>query len=155
MAASAPTTIDTVLSNVSALLDQSRCEDALNLISHCGINSIRLANARGVCLLRIGRVEQALAIFRDLVYPRGAFSIPDGTPAEFQANYVSALLAAGNITIAKSLLGQIDQQGHPSIVKIKDAMARWRKSVGLVARAKLLLGGPLTKPVLDYAPGDL
>ncbi|MCE5327161.1 MAG: hypothetical protein LLG01_12190 [Planctomycetaceae bacterium] len=155
MAAASTQNIEAVLAKTGALLDQGRPEEALSAISHCGFNSIRLANARGVCLLRMGRVGQALSLFRDLVYPGGAFTIPDGTPTVFQTNYVTALLTAGNVTIAKSLLGRIREQDHPSVVKIKEALRRWSADLGLIGRAKLLLGGSPTKPVLDYAPGDL
>ena len=145
-----------VLDSIRELLDQGRVEDALQLINRRGQKSAAIENARGVCLLRLGKYQQALATFRDLVFPGGSFGIDPETPTVFQTNYVTALLTLNNVVVARSILDQIEDKHHPAAVRLRSAIGKWKKSLGPLRAMLLLVGAYPDTPVrLDFPPGDI
>jgi hypothetical protein len=145
-----------LLDGAHKLLDEGRPADALDLINRSGQRSASIQNARGVCMLRTGKYDQAMAIFRDLVFPGGSLSIDPKARTVFQTNYAASLLMAGNVVVGESILSQIQEKKHPAVVRLKLVVKRWKKSLGLLRAALLLLGAYPDKPVsFDFAPGDL
>jgi hypothetical protein len=70
--------VDEVLEDVRALLDAGEPEKALARISthlRSRSGSKTLINAWGVCLMRMGRIDEAIKLFRGLVYHGDSFDI--------------------------------------------------------------------------------
>ena len=144
------------LDNVRKLLEEGRPKDALDLINRSGQKTKHIQNARGVCLLRSGKHDQAMAIFRDLVFPSGSFSIDPDIPTVFQTNYVTALLMVNNVVIATSILDQIEDKKHPAVLRLRSTIRKWKRGLSLFRRLLLLVGSYPGNPVsLDFPPGDL
>ncbi len=147
--------LETLLARANQLLDSGQPEDALRLLAPCH-DSPAVLNARGVCLLRLGSVAAALPMFRQVVFPAGAFSIPNDIPSPYQANYVTALLLMGNLSAGIDLLVEIPDHYHPAVRLLDLAVARWRKSLPWWRRLMLPLGFyPETSIPLDFPPGNL
>ena len=145
-----------VLNRVRQMLDQGQAENALEVLNASGQNSLAIQNAKAVCLLRLGRLEGAVKIFRDLVFPSGAFSIPDDTPTLFRVNYVTALLLSDNLVVGLQLLREIPDKNHPAVVQLKAGVRQWKRSLPLWRRILLPIGlYPEKSFCLDFAPGHL
>jgi hypothetical protein len=141
-----------LLSRVDQFLQAGKTSEALALVPGSGSEWVR--NARAVCLLRAGRASQAIDALRELVFgPSSLVPRPDADPV-FLANFAVALLLDGNPEGFHGILADIRNGTHPSVVKLKDAVRRWRAGMSYWQRARFFLGGgPPLK--LDFPPGDL
>ncbi len=158
MKPSATPQVDTrgVLERAQALLDEARPEAALKLLPSVAPESPALMNARGVCLLRMGRRHDALRLFREIAMPAGSFSVPNGTPTVFQVNYATALLLAGSLPAAMEMIEEIPDKTHPALVQLAGAVRRWKRSLPWWSRMLLAVGlYPDAGPALDFPPGSL
>jgi hypothetical protein len=135
------------------LLNEGRPEDAMETLTRTGQRGRDATNIRGVCLLRLGRHEEAVKLFRSMVFPDGAFTIPESVPASPRVNYVTALLLDGNVTVALSLLDQLDRQ-HPEAIRLLGAVRDWKKRIGLIRRVLLVVGIIPSAPVTIDRPGQ-
>ena len=141
------------LSRVEQLLRDDRPQEALRLLGAADTPWAR--NARGVCLMRLGRTSRAVEALRDLVLDPGGYGIrPDAHPTP-QANYATALLLDGYTDGFWSFLGGIEDRSHRAVARLDDAVRRWKAGMTLWQRvaSALGLGGP--RFALDLPPGDL
>lgn len=119
-----------LLYNSEYLIQNDQVEQALELIgSSTARDSVPMRNARGVCLLRLGRLDEALAVFRDLYFPNNAVAAPHDTPTEIRVNYISALLMLGNVQVAASLLYSIPEQKHPAVKRLRAGIRAWKRAL--------------------------
>lgn len=145
-----------LLSETRDLLDRGRPEEALARLTQSGQAGRAVSNAKGVCLLRTGEPLRAIAIFRELVFPANAFSIPDNTPVEFVTNYVTALFLTDQAMVGRTLLAQIGRPDHPGVRRLKDAVAAWKRTLSWGRRLLLTVGAyPKQLIRIDFPPGDL
>jgi hypothetical protein len=142
-----------LLARVDALLRAGRAREALALLPRT--DSPWLRNARGVCLLRLGRPGEAVEVLRDLVFDHTGFAIRRDADPVFQANYATALLLDGNAEAFWSVLSGIADRTHPAVGRLDDAVRRWKAGMTLGQRiaSALGIGGP--QFALDFPPGDL
>jgi hypothetical protein len=141
------------LSRVEELLRDNRPQEALRLLGSADTPWAR--NARGVCLMRLGRTSQAVETLRNLVFDPGGYGIrPDAHPT-YQANYATALLLDGYTDGFWSFLGGIEGRSHPAVARLDDAVRRWKAGMTFWQRvaSAVGLGGP--RFALDFPPGDL
>src|SRR5437660_1356683 len=82
------------LTRVDQLVREGRPREALDWFPRTGPPWVR--NARGVCLLRLGRPGEAIDALRDLVLDPTGFAIRADADPVFRANYATALLLDGN-----------------------------------------------------------
>ncbi|MFH1716007.1 MAG: hypothetical protein ABIF19_01540 [Planctomycetota bacterium] len=144
-----------VFDRVRELLEQDRPQDALNLIEHVGQNTPAMKNAQGVCLLRLGRIEDAICVLREIAF-QGHVCIPSDTPAVYQANFATAMLMANHKDGAIDLIKQLDAKRCPAVAELKAAIDRWEKSMPLVRRLLFKIGiYPSTPMPIDFVLGDL
>jgi len=145
-----------ILKRIQHMLEDGQAEPAFKVLETCGQKSPAIENAKGVCLLRLGRLEAALKGLRDLVFPAGAFSIPDETPTVFRTNYVTTLLLLDNLDVGIQLLREIPEKQHPLVQQLEAAVRRWRQSFPWWRRMLLPVGlYPAKSFHLDFAPGAL
>ena len=143
------------MEHIRILLDQGRAQEALNLIEHLGQNSPVMENARGVCLLRLGRFEEAILALREITF-QGYVCIPRETPAIFQTNFATALLLANHKDAAINIIHRLDEKQHPAIARLKSAIERWKKGLSPLLKMRCAMGFyPACPVLLDFAPGDL
>lgn len=147
---------DMLLNKASQLLDKGRVQEALEMLDSSGQSSRAIQNARAVCMLRLGSFEQAMKTLRDLVLPRGEFSIPDNVPVALRVNYAASLLLVGNVVTGLEQLGQIRDRSHPGVVDLRAAVRKWKQSLSMLQRLGLLVGmTPNKKFSMDCPPGAL
>jgi len=145
-----------VLLRVKQMLSQGQAEQALDLLNRSGGDSPAVRNARGVCLLRMGKLDAAKNIFRDLVFPDGALAIPQRTPTVFRTNYITALLLLDNLITGISLLYQIRDETHPEVINLKFVIREWKRTFPWWRRLPMLIGYyPARSLRLGSEPGRL
>jgi len=145
-----------LLERVRHLLEQGSAAEALDTITNFGRTTPAISNARGVCLLRLGRAADAMHIFRDLIFTGGGVVVPPLTPTIFLTNYVTAMLMMGNPIIANAVLYNVPDQNHPAVAQLRAALRAWRQSLSWWRRLLIWIGECPDSPVLlDFTPGRL
>ena len=143
------------LQHIRELLDQDRPDEALNIVTRSGDDSPEMQNARGVCLLKLGRLDEAVKVLQDITCQGVAAGMSHHAPALFQVNFAIAMLRAnrekgGALLIADWLNGN----EHPEAARLKAAVRQWKKSIGLLGRLRCRLGAyPATPVPLDERAG--
>ncbi len=138
------------------MLERGEPLRTLELLDASAQASPEVQNLRGVCLMRCGRHEQAVKLFRRLVFPGDAFAIPHDTPTAWRVNYVTALLLVDNVTIALGLLREIPDRQHEGVRALGAAVRAWRNSLPWWRRVLLHVGAyPERSFQLHSPPGCL
>ncbi|MBN9522701.1 hypothetical protein J0H58_29960 [bacterium] len=142
-----------LLIRVDGFLREGRPRLALSLLPTTDVPWVR--NARGVCLLRLGRPGEAIEVLRDLVFGPGGFAVRHDADPGFQANYATALLLDGNTQGFWGIFGGIRDRNHPTVARLDEAVRRWKAGMTFWQRvaSALGIGGPQFAP--DFPPGDL
>ena len=140
---------------VRQLLDQGRPQEALNLLKHFGQNTASSKNTQGVCLLRLGKIHEAVTILSEITFGSN-ICIPPETPVVFQTNFATAMLMANNKEAAISVVEHLDDKQHPAVARVKNAIKTWERSLNLFQRVLCKLGIFPDKAIaVDFVPGDL
>lgn len=136
------------LSNAENLLRAGKPFEALASLPPKGSDWV--VNARGVCLLRLGRVFEAVETLKPLVYaPNSITPLRDAHPL-FRANFATALLLDGNAEGFDGALGDIRDDSHPYVSRLRAAVRRAR---GPLWMRVLFLGLAGKSIALDFPPG--
>ncbi|MCB9854987.1 MAG: hypothetical protein H6818_04810 [Phycisphaerales bacterium] len=145
------------LVRIERLIEAGEYADALESLRAGKSDSAAMRNARGVVLMRLGRAEEAVSLFRSLTTNDTGLFLKKDAPIIFKTNYATALLLNGNVTGALVVLKEINDETHPGVVRLRTAIARWRKTLSLPRRVWMCLaGGSPEKPIaLDWVPGEL
>jgi hypothetical protein len=145
-----------ILAQVRTHLENGHPKAALETISRANIASPWLANAMGVCQLRLGNTEAALGIYRKLVLSQVGASVRYDALVVFKANYATALLAEGNLQRGLLVLGTIKKDPHPAVQKLRNALEQARQKLTPWQKLQWSMGMLFTLPVsLDFPRGDL
>jgi hypothetical protein len=140
---------------VRQLLDQDRPQEALNLLKHLGQNSASSKNIQSVCLLRLGKIHEAISILSEITF-QGNICIPPETPVVFQTNFATAMLMANNKESAISVIERLDDKQHPAVARIRNAIRTWEKGLNLFQRLLCKAGIYPGKAIpVDFVPGDI
>lgn len=149
-----PADVAELLGRVEQQLQAEGPRKALEALDRAKASGPWAANARAVCLLRLGEAGRALEVFRGLV--QSGAGLRDDAPTAFKVNYATAQLLAGNLTGCIVTLGQTRDEGHPSVQRLRAALRRWRSGLSFWEKARSLLGFDVDKPVeLGFPPGEL
>ena len=146
-----------LLDRVRQLLDEGRPEKAVDVLHRIGSDSPVIRNAYAVCLMRMGETEKAVSVYRRLLLPDDGVVLRDDAPVLFKTNFATALLMENNLSGCIGILNDMKDEQAPSVKRLRNALTRWRKSVGwwrwlLVAR----FGMSPARPVpMDFAPGEV
>ena len=115
-------------------------------------------NAVGVCLLRLGRAEEAVKLYRELLLFPSTLVLRDDLPLHYSTNFATALLLYGQVTVCLRMLSQIGNDDDPTVRQLQAAIARWERSLSYWARLGWRWGAvdPSDGPVpIDFMPGQL
>ena len=116
-----------------------------------------VSNARGVCLLRLGRAEDAIRVYRGLVLQSGQnFAKPD-VPTEYVLNFATSLFLSGSPSGCLSLICYLDEVQHPSVRRLRDAVRSWVKTLSFWQRVNWWCGEIEPhdcRPSIDFPAGD-
>jgi hypothetical protein len=117
----------------------------------------QVRNARGVCLLRLGRYEVALQLFRGLVMDADGTRVRSDMPTVYLINLATSLLLSGHPSSCLTLLGEIDNDSHPTIIELRKALHQWQSSLSFNERLNWWFGRldpPHCRIPLNFLPGD-
>ncbi len=144
-----------VFDRVRMLLEQGRPSEALKLIDHPGQDSASMKNAQAVCLLRLGKVQEAISLLRDITF-QGFVCIPSDTPVVYQANFITAMLMANHKDSVFDTIDRLDDKQHPGIAKIKAAVEKWEKGLNIFQKLLYKMDIYPKKAIdIDFPPGEL
>ncbi|MBN1359907.1 MAG: hypothetical protein JW993_04915 [Sedimentisphaerales bacterium] len=144
------------IEGVRALLEQGRPEAALEMGNHSGQDSPPWQNARAVCLMRLGKAEEAIRVLRAIVFPGGSICPPDDVPALYRANFVSAMLLKHSVETVMPVIEHLKDESHPYVRQLLTAIRCWRKGLTLRERVLWVLGWyPSGRIPFDFQPGGL
>lgn len=109
-----------------------------------------IKNAEAVCLLRIGKSEDALELLRPMVYVQDSLSIRSDLPTYVKTNCAIALLLCGKVTGCESILTSLNEEEAAATRQaIRAVIAFARKSLNWIDRLKAATGDfpkPITLP---------
>ena len=145
-----------LLHRVASALDAGRPDQALEFLRSISADDPLLKNARGVCLLRLGRPLEALVIFRGLALDSDGFTIDPDQPTTFVTNLATALCLSGNVSGALSMLHELRRPDDAGVVRLRAEIARWRASFTRLERLRFWMYRSAPRPVsLVAPPGEL
>ncbi|QJW94562.1 tetratricopeptide repeat protein [Frigoriglobus tundricola] len=142
-----------LLSRIAHLLGTGAAESALAALPESRSPWVR--NARGVCLLRLGRPAQAVEVLRGLVFARHGLSVRPNVHPVFAANYATALLLDGNPDGFHGILSSVRDRSHPAVTRLDDAVWRWKVGMTFWQRVASIFGVGGPPLVIDFPPGEL
>ena len=143
------------IEHIRTLLNQSRPHEALKFIEHLGQKTPAMENARGVCLMRLGKIEEAISVLRDIVF-QGYICIPLDTPVLYKTNFATAMLLSNHKEGAFDILDKLDEKEYQQVAKFKDAIRQWIKSLSFIEKCCYYIGLYPNKPVkIDFPPGEI
>ena len=131
-------------------------QKALDLLRTAGRHP-QMRNALGVCLLRLGRIEDATRIYRELVLSAGCTWVRPDAPAVHKINFATALLLSGHPAGCVEILSEVKDDSHPAVQRLRRAIKDWQAALPLWKRLNWRFGNiePKGFPVtLDFAPGE-
>jgi tetratricopeptide (TPR) repeat protein len=145
-------TYDRVLRHVA----NGNYQKALDLLRAAG-REPRLRNVIGVCLMRLGRIDEAVRIYRDLVLTAGCTWLRPDIPLVYKINYATSLALAGHPAGCLEILSDLKADEHPVVRDLRGAIKRWEKDLSFWQRLNWRFGRiePKNSPVvMDTAPGE-
>lgn len=147
---------DPILNKVLRLADAGDYQAALGLLRDSNRQPL-LRNARGVCLLRLGRIDDAVRVFRDLVLQPGCTWMRPELPVEFKLNFATALFLSGRPSGSLEMLAEIRDEQHPTVILLRAEIRKWESTLTWWQRLNWRIGriDPPTPPAgLSFPPGD-
>ena len=143
------------LSVVKQLLEQGKPDEARMLLS--GSRTPAETNALGVCLLRLGKTQEAIQLFRSLVLPGGGVVTSMDVPASYRLNFASALLADGNYDGFLSFINGVPATDYVEAKRLHDVNDQWLQSVSFGRKLLWRLGlmQPASWPTLPTPVGTV
>ena len=136
-----------ILNKVEVLLAAGRAKEAFDLLNAQESGDPMLKNARGVCLLHMGQPETAVRAFRQLCLAPGGILMRTDVPVVFKTNFATGLLMSNRVGGCLEVIQEIHNETHPSVQRLRAAIARWE--AGLTFRQRLFwkLGVEPKQPV--------
>jgi len=140
---------------IVAQIEAGQYAAALKGAQEKGSTDIRLRNAAGVCLLRLGRSAAAVQLYRPLVFAPDGLTLLRDVPDVVRLNFATALLLDGRSAGCTDILRHVDRK-LPGVQQLRRSLRAWQQKLGLWNRLcwKLGIGRPQTV-TLDYPPGEL
>lgn len=144
------------LDRVHTLIHENKIVEALAKLAHLKDGSLATRNAKAVCLMRLGKAEEAIAILSPVVLKYGTITVDLELPEKIPLNLATAFLMVGNLEGATSVLNQ-SNENSPRVRALWSAIKKWRRQQSLLLQLGILLGSwPYDRPVpLDFPPGEV
>ncbi len=117
----------------------------------------QVRNAMGVCLMRAGRVENAVDVYRAFVLTPGTLLERPDVNNAYKRNFATALLIRGLPSGALTVLKDTREPDHPMAVRLYAAIKQWEKSLSWLRRLDWKINSiePANCRIpLDFEPGE-
>lgn len=132
------------------------CRTALQLLRPQGHDPATM-NAIGVCLMRLGHIEEAVALYRGMVMKPGCTWVRPEVPKLYKINFATALLLGGTPAGCLSVLDEIRDPGCPLVQRLRAAIKTWEAGLPFWRRWDWRINriDPPKCPIqVDFAPGE-
>ncbi|MEZ6126723.1 MAG: hypothetical protein R3C49_26680 [Planctomycetaceae bacterium] len=143
------------LQKTRQLIAAGDCDAALHQLGQHSDPESR--NLRGICLMRTGRTEQAVQLYRLLLLDVTG-NVRTGSSDEVVINFATALLISGRPAGCLDILWNVKDRTLPAYLQLKSAIDKWSRTLPLWARLNWVLGklqpDPCIVPI-DFPPGIL
>lgn len=110
----------------------------------------------GVCLLRSGRVDEALTLFRSLAMQPGTTILRKDARDSLRINFATSLLLSGIASGALEVLDELLDRKHPAATQLRGAVQRWASGLSFWRRLDWKfsrIDPPGSSVPIDFAPG--
>lgn len=146
---------ESVVKKVASLADAGQLEQAIHQLASSNLLTGDIRNARGVCLMRMGRVDDAVQLYRSLVLMSGCTWMMPNLPVIYRTNFATALLMSGRRIGCLDCLLEITERDHPSVVRLRKALRDWEHGFDWRQWLCWKIGVEPRVPVaLSFPPGD-
>lgn len=144
------------LADLFPLLDPGEVPVVQRLLESEPVGSERLVDLEGVRLLREGKVEQAVQVFRSLVVGP-ALCLRRDLPARSLANFATALLLDQNVDGCRGVLDELRKRGQstPQSDELERCIRQWRQGLSWCDWLKGLFLGSARPIQLSFRPGEI
>lgn len=95
----------------------------------------------GVCLLRAGRIGEAIDVFRTLALNVGTTVVRLDADDLLRINYAAAILLSGKPGGALAILSELKNQHHSEAIAIRAAIGQWSRGLSFWRRLDWWLTG--------------
>lgn len=146
-----------LLQAILTAAEHKQYEKALSLTTRRGGQDLEIVNARGVCLMRLGKYNEAVVLFRNLVLQPGCVWTRKDRPPHYKCNFATALLLSGRPAGCLEILHELGDDAPPVAAALRSTIKQWESSLSLPAWLAWKFYGsvPSTQPVsIDFEPGD-
>lgn len=145
-----------ILERIVAEAASGHCDRALAIAREHDTHEPSIVNAAGVCLLRLGRAHEAVALYRCLLLTSGRTSMRHDRPSYITLNYATALLVSGQPAACLEVLEDTGDQS-PTAKRLREAIKRWELTLSFGQKLDWWINhvAPTTSAVpIDFVPGD-
>jgi hypothetical protein len=141
----------TRLDQIRRCLETGSIEEALRIAKKNEADP-DMRNAIGVCQMRLGYPERAIAIYRTLTLASCGVIVKPGIPDKYKINFATAHLLNGHVPGCKWMLNELTDRNSPAANRLREAIARWKKSLSIWERFNFVFGGEPKNPILLDLP---
>lgn len=127
------------LEQAKKLIEENNVKNAMAMLNSANDKSVWSQNARAVCLMRMGRHDEAVSVLTPLVFPGGSVIIGLGVPDKIKLNLAEALLLTGNVAGATTLI-ESAKDDCTQRVKLVETVKRWKKTLPFFSRLEVICG---------------
>ena len=139
-----------------ALVGRKSYEEAADLL-RTAPRSQWTSNTLGVCLLRCGRVDEALQLYRSLALNPGTTTLRPEVDDLTCVNFATALMMKGMPSGAMDVLADMHAVDILPAVRLRAAIIQWSKSLSWWRRLDWKLNRidpPKAHVPIDFEPGE-
>ena len=139
------------------MADHGDCQGALQLLRPQG-HAPDILNAVGVCLMRLGKIDDALALYRGMVMKPGTTLVRPEVPTHYKLNFATALLLRGTPAGCLSVLSEVREPENPAVQRLHRAIKGWEAGLSFWRRWDWRINRiepAKCRVVIDFPPGQL
>jgi hypothetical protein len=145
---------DETCAKIRRLIDAGRYEEAMKVARSRSDAPTR--NALGVCLMRMGRPQEAVRIYRALVLDGTGLFLREHLPVIYKTNFAFALMLSGNVVGGINIIEELAGEDHPSAGKLRETVANWKAQLNFLQKLGLKFGLEPNRPLIVDGPiGEL
>lgn len=151
-----PTPQSPAIQRACTLIKKGDYSGAANLLAAAGRDP-QIRNTHGVCLMRAGRVDAAVDLYRSFVLVPGTLLERTDVSNAYKRNFATALLMKGLPSGALVVLKETREPNHPIAVQIRASIKQWEKSLSWLKRLDWKFNAiePRNCHVpIDFEPGE-
>lgn len=144
------------LQEVRPLLEEHEFRDLKSALEAPHFDQERLRHVWGVCMMRQGKIEEALRLFRSQVVGRGLCLREDARP-EFKLNFATAMLLDSNVEGCVEVLGELDEckDVAGAVARLRQCIQKWKQSLSWGDKLRTWFGGSVRAIQLDFRAGEI